>query len=217
MRTLRQVMSVRGVAGCSRGGSARGRVRGWRLRSLSGSALAVNPGVLAMRVCGRGSVASRALASVGSLMCVAAVCLWAASSSALAASPVVVTFSASLDEQIFTVPGGVTSVQILVRGGSGGAGFSGGSTGGAGGGGTQVTGTLGVTPGETVLHVRRICWRPRDRTQRVVRLSTTPRAFHRVAARRRRRSEAEAGEAICASAVGVAPAAASLFASSQLG
>jgi hypothetical protein len=147
MRTLRQVMSVRGVAACSVGGSTRGRVRAWRLRSLSGSALAVKPGVLAMRVCGRGSVASRAVARVGSLMCVAALCLWAASSSALAASPVVVTFSASLDEQIFTVPGGVTSVQILVRGGSGGAGWQGGSTGGAGGGGTQVTGTLGVTPG----------------------------------------------------------------------
>ena len=63
MRTLRQVMLVLGVAGWSRGGSARGRVRGWRLRSLSGSALAVKPGVLAMRVCGRGSVASRGLAS----------------------------------------------------------------------------------------------------------------------------------------------------------
>src|SRR6185312_10153908 len=77
-----------------------------------------------------------------------AVCLWAASASALAASPVVVTFSASLDEQFFTVPGGVTSVQILVRGGSGGAGWQGGSTGGAGGGGMQVTGTLAVSPGQ---------------------------------------------------------------------
>ena len=74
MRTLRQVMLVLGVAGWSRGGSARGRVRAWRLRSLSGSALTVKPGFLAVRFCGRGSVASRAVASVGSRMCVATVC-----------------------------------------------------------------------------------------------------------------------------------------------
>jgi hypothetical protein len=154
MRTLRRVMLMAGVAAaCAGGGSPRGWVRGrrWRLRSLSGSALALKPGVLAMRFSGRGSVASRALASVGSLMCVATVCSLAASSSALAASPVVVTFSPSSQYQTFRVPG-VRSLQILVRGGGGGSGFSGGSTDGAGGGGTQVTGTLAVSP-EDVLYV----------------------------------------------------------------
>jgi hypothetical protein len=81
-------------------------------------------------------------------MCVAVVCLSAASSSASAAAPVVLTFSPSVQEQDFTVPDGVTSIHILARGGSGGAGFKGGSTAGAGGGGSQITGTAAVYPGE---------------------------------------------------------------------
>jgi hypothetical protein len=150
MRTFRQLMSGMGVAGWSGGGSARGwvRARRWWLRSLSGGAVAVKPGSLVVWFSGRGNVASRALASVGSLVCVTTVCLLAASSSALAASPVVVTFSPSSDQPTFTVPAGVTSLQILMRGGGGGAGWAGGSTGGVGGGGTQVTGTLRVSPGE---------------------------------------------------------------------
>jgi Lamin Tail Domain len=107
-----------------------------------------------MRFSARRSVASRALASVGALVGIAVLCLLAASSSALAASQVVVEFTPAGHTQRFTVPDGVTSLQILVRGGSGGSGFSGGSTGGAGGGGAQVTGTLGVSPGETLaMHV----------------------------------------------------------------
>jgi hypothetical protein len=203
MRTLRHVMLVLGVAGWSRGGSARGRVRGWRLRSLSGSALAVKPGVLAMRFCGRGSVASRGPASVGSLMCVATVGLWAASSSALAVSPVVVTFSPSSDEQDFTVPGGVTSVQILVRGGSGGAGWQGGSTAGAGGGGLQVTGTRGVSRGERLGAFVGFAGSPprrRPTANSAGVWTTSPGQFHRVAAATARSSPApQAGKAISAS------------------
>src|SRR3954451_24835201 len=97
-------------------------------------------------------VASRALACVGALVGVAVWCSLAASSSALAASPVVVTFSPSSNVQQFTPPFGVTSVNLTVQGGGGGSGFSGGSTSGAGGGGAQVTGTWVVTP-DSVLDI----------------------------------------------------------------
>ena len=73
-----------------------------------------------------------------------------ASSSALAASTVTQTFKPTAQTQSFTVPAGVTELQITVRGGAGGSGFSGGSTAGAGGSGTQVTGLLGVSPGQTL-------------------------------------------------------------------
>jgi len=94
---------------------------------------------------GLGMLASRALACVGALVGVAVWCSLVTSSSASAASPVVVTFS-SLSN--WAVPAGVTSVTLTVRGGGGGSGFSGGSTSGAGGGGTQVTGTWAVTPAQ---------------------------------------------------------------------
>ena len=100
---------------------------------------------------GLGMVASRVLACVGALVGVAVWCSLTASSSAFAASPVVVTFSYSSNAQYFTAPPGVTSLNLTVQGGGGGSGFSGGSTGGAGGGGTKITGTWQVTPESTLL------------------------------------------------------------------
>jgi hypothetical protein len=50
----------------------------------------------------------------------------------------------------WTVPAGVTSIQIVATGGGGGASFPGTNFGGNGGNGGIVTGTLAVTPGETL-------------------------------------------------------------------
>ena len=72
----------------------------------------------------------------------------AASSPALAAAPVTITFT-STDGQ-FTVPAGVTSLQIAARGASGGSGGPGSASSGAGSPGSQITGTLPVTPGQVL-------------------------------------------------------------------
>jgi hypothetical protein len=53
-------------------------------------------------------------------------------------------------EHVFTVPAGVTSLQVTLIGGNGGGGRYPTSTGGAGGQGATVTGTLAVTPGESL-------------------------------------------------------------------
>ena len=68
-------------------------------------------------------------------------------SSAASAAPTTQTFPFNGNSQFFTIPGGVTSVQITVQGGSGGMGYPtvGGGIGGAG---AQITGTVAVTPGE---------------------------------------------------------------------
>jgi hypothetical protein len=50
----------------------------------------------------------------------------------------------------WTVPNGVTSIQIVATGGGGGASFPGTGDGGNGGNGGIVTGTLAVTPGDTL-------------------------------------------------------------------
>ena len=158
MRTLRQVMLLLGVAGWSRGGSARGRVRAWRLRSLSGTALAVKPGFLVMRFCGRGSVGSRAVASVGSLMCVATVCSLAASSSASAASragaagscspgvTTTCTFGPTGSQDTLVVPTGVSRIHVVAVGAPGAVGYGG----RAGGRGARVSGDVAVSPGQTL-------------------------------------------------------------------
>ncbi len=68
-------------------------------------------------------------------------------SSAASAAPTTQTFPFNGNSQFFTIPDGVTSVQITVQGGSGGMGYPtvGGGIGGAG---AQITGTVAVTPGE---------------------------------------------------------------------
>jgi hypothetical protein len=90
----------------------------------------------------------RAPTLVGILVAVAFALYAATSPSALAESPVVQTFGVGAGS--FTVPAGVTTLQLTVQGGGGGSGFRGGSTGGAGGGGALITGTLGVSPGQTL-------------------------------------------------------------------
>src|SRR3954452_9613957 len=92
---------------------------------LAGRVQAQRRGLSAMWLCGLGMVARRALAGVGALVGVAVWCLLGASSSALAASPVVVTFSPSSNVQEFTPPAGVT-VNLTVQGGGGGSGCLGG-------------------------------------------------------------------------------------------
>jgi hypothetical protein len=72
----------------------------------------------------------------------------AASAPASAAPPVTITFTSTSNQ--FTVPAGVTSLQITARGASGGSGGPGGGDGGGGGPGSQITGTLAVTPGEVL-------------------------------------------------------------------
>jgi hypothetical protein len=77
--------------------------------------------------------------------------LWlVVSSPASAASPVLRAWGPAGYQQTFTVPAGVTTLDIAVQGGRGGSGFSGGSTGGGGGLGARVTGSLHVTPGQTL-------------------------------------------------------------------
>ena len=69
------------------------------------------------------------------------------------ANTVTCTYSYTGDEQQFTVPTGVTSINITGIAGKGGAGFLPGSfdgTPGVGGFGATVTGTISVTPGETL-------------------------------------------------------------------
>src|SRR4051812_23086045 len=55
------------------------------------------------------------------------------------------TFTATGAEQSFTVPPGVTSLQVALAGAAGGHGLN-----GFGGPGALVTGTLAVTPGQTL-------------------------------------------------------------------
>ena len=72
------------------------------------------------------------------------------SSPAQAAAPVTLTFTTDFNH--FTVPAGVTSLQITARGGSGGSGglSSESETGGIGGSGSLITGNLPVTPGQVL-------------------------------------------------------------------
>ncbi|MET8629122.1 Ig-like domain-containing protein [Kitasatospora sp. NPDC004669] len=63
---------------------------------------------------------------------------------------VVCTFSYTGAAQTFTVPTGVTQVSVDAKGASGGAGAGDTNPGGAGGHGAEVTGTVTVTPGQTL-------------------------------------------------------------------
>jgi hypothetical protein len=91
----------------------------------------------------------RALRPVGVVAALCTVVFLAASSVARASQPVTTTFTPSSTGQ-FTVPAGITSLQISLRGASGGAGGPGASSGVGGGPGTQITGTLPVTPGQVL-------------------------------------------------------------------
>ena len=53
-------------------------------------------------------------------------------------------------EQCYEVPAGITSVEVLAVGGAGSAGLTGGSRPGEGADGAQVSGTISVTPGQTL-------------------------------------------------------------------
>ncbi len=81
--------------------------------------------------------------AVSLVVMVALIVLLAAATAARAASA---TFAYTGAEQSFVVPDAITSVQVLAVGGHGGAGLPG----GAGGRAAQVSGVLGVTPGETL-------------------------------------------------------------------
>jgi hypothetical protein len=75
----------------------------------------------------------------------ACLALWSVTG-ASSAQAVTRTFTFTGAEQTFVVPGGVTSVQVVVIGGSGGEG----GAGVLGGAAARVTGTLSVTPGQTL-------------------------------------------------------------------
>ncbi len=74
----------------------------------------------------------------------------AAQSCAQTGNQVVCTFDFTGAAETFTVPSGVTQLQADVRGASGGAGAGDVNPGGTGGAGAEVTGTLTVTPGQTL-------------------------------------------------------------------
>ncbi len=67
-------------------------------------------------------------------------------------TPTTTTFNFTGGAQTFTVPAGVSSINITTLGAEGGAGATGGdgATGGAGGRGSRATGTLAVTPGQVL-------------------------------------------------------------------
>jgi hypothetical protein len=98
----------------------------------------------------RGNRAIRVFAMPVSVVAVTGLVQLVMGSSALAASEVTQTFKPAAQTQIWTVPAGVTELEITVRGGAGASGFAGGSKAGAGGSGAQVTGLLGVSPGQTL-------------------------------------------------------------------
>jgi hypothetical protein len=134
-------------------------VRDWQTATPSVSFFAPTEGGCMVRVSvrwagdrdGCGSRTMRRAALVAFVL-VAFLLPWlGVSSPAFAASPVVRAWGPAPNSQTFTVPAGVTSVSITVEGAPGGSGFRGGSTGGSGGSGARVTGTLPVTPGQTLL------------------------------------------------------------------
>jgi Fibronectin type III domain len=93
-------------------------------------------------------------ARLGAVVVLGVVLPLAVSAPASASAPVATTFTypgnAALP-QVFTVPGGVTSLKLAVQGASGGAGHSGGALGGDGGPGALITGTVAVSPGEGLI------------------------------------------------------------------
>ncbi len=107
------------------------KVPGWTVRSTTGASrktlsFAATPG--------RGLVAS----VLGALACLLLV------RAAAAQATTTQTFNYTGGEQTFTVPAGVTSVEVTAVGGHGG------SAAASGGAAAQVTGKLSVTPGETL-------------------------------------------------------------------
>src|ERR1700690_927485 len=88
----------------------------------------------------------RARAGIGRPSLLSALCALAAvlASPVAAAEATTQTFTNTGGEQTFTVPAGITSLEVLAVGGHGGSAAS------AGGSAAQVTGTLSVTPGETL-------------------------------------------------------------------
>jgi len=86
---------------------------------------------------------------------------------ALAAGPGSQTFSYTGSEQTYTVPAGVTAVNVTAVGAPGGAGLTaGGGAGGLGADGAQVTGTLAVTPARSCTSRSAAAARPPARAQR---------------------------------------------------
>jgi Glycine rich protein len=93
-----------------------------------------------------GGTALRARAGIGRTAALSALCALAGvlASPVAAAQATTQTFNYTGGEQTFTVPAGVTSLEVLA------VGAHGGSAADAGGSAAQVTGTLSVTPGETL-------------------------------------------------------------------
>ena len=92
------------------------------------------------------SLRCRLLAAGVTVSTITAAAVIAATPSSAATTDTVQTFSATGSVQNWTVPAGVTQVYVDISGAQGGAAY------GGGGGGAELTGTISVTPGET-LHI----------------------------------------------------------------